>query len=76
VGLGEMLLRLFGKLFLCLLYGASRFIGLLGAYAWFVDGTPSIISVALFPLSVMFLVVGRALVFRCLLFVSEVPVCC
>jgi hypothetical protein len=42
-----MLLRLFWQLFLCLLYGACRFICLLGAYASFVDWSPSLISSAL-----------------------------
>jgi hypothetical protein len=36
-------------LFMCLLYGAGRLICLLTVYASFVDGSPSIISVALIP---------------------------
>jgi hypothetical protein len=46
MGLGEMLLTLFGST-LCLLYGGGRFICLLFIYAYSVDGSSSIISAAL-----------------------------
>jgi hypothetical protein len=42
----------FEILFVCLLYGAGRFICLLAVYAFLVDGSPSIISAALIEVKI------------------------